>query len=202
MEKITEKQNPDIYKNLTKDAKIIVKKYARILIRGKKNKKVVPVLIDEEVHDSIELLLRFRKEAKISSINPYVFAIPSVGLHLTWLEADTLLRKFVKACKADMPETLKATELRKHIATAGISLNLSNNEIQNLSRCMGHEVKIHLRTYRQRLPLNAILQMSQLLEKAQGVTYKNNKGQYIETESDKDGDDSIMEPSSISPKTS
>lgn len=159
-------------------------------------------MIDEEMHDSIELLLRFRKDANISSRNPYVFALPSAGLHLKWLEAGALLRKFAKACKADVPETLKATELRKHIATAGISLNLSNNEIQNLSSYMGHEVNIYLGTYRQRLPLNDILQMSQLLEKAQGITYKNNKGQYIETESDKDGDDAIMEASSISPNTS
>lgn len=89
--------------------------------------------------------------------------------------------------------------MRKHIATAGISLYLSNNEIQNLSRYMVHEVNIHLGTYQQRLPLNDILHMSQLLEKPQGITYQNNEGRYIETESDKnDDEDEIAEASSIS----
>lgn len=72
-----------------------------------------------------------------------------------------------------MPDTLRATELRKHIATTGISLNLSNNEVQNLSNYMGHDIKIHMGTYRQRLPMTDILQMSQLLEKAQGIAMEN-----------------------------
>lgn len=199
LEKINKKHNPDVYNKLNKEAKDIVKKYSRILIRGKRNKKVVPVLIDEEMHSCIELVIQNRKKAGVTSKNPYVFALPSVGQHLKWLEACPLLKKFAKACNADVPHTLKATELRKHIATAGISLNLSNNEIQDLSNYMGHDISIHLGTYRQRLPLNDILQMSQLLEKAQGVVVEMEDG-LVEADSEDGEDEEILEIPRIFPK--
>lgn len=188
LEKINEKTNFDLYKKLNNNSKIIARKYSRILIRGKKNKKIVPVLLDREMDDSIKLILYYRKNAGIPSHNPYVFALPSVGQYLKWIDACHLLRKFAKDAKVDMPDTIRATELRKHIATTGISLNLSNNEVQNLSNYMGHDIKIHLGTYRQRLPMTDILQMSQLLEKAQGVAMEND-GQILSVDSGSENDE-------------
>lgn len=201
LEQINEKTNSDIYKKLNSNSKHIARKYSRILIRGKKNKKIVPVLLDKEMDDCIKLILSHRKNTGIPLQNPYVFALPSVGQDFKWLDACHLLRKFAKASKVDMPDTLKATELRKHIATTGISLNLSNNEIQSLSNYMGHDVNIHLGTYRQRLPLTDILQMSQLLEKAQGVAIEKD-GEIVNVDSETEHEETgYLENTCIDPLT-
>ncbi|KAF5306233.1 hypothetical protein FQR65_LT18584 [Abscondita terminalis] len=125
----------------------------------------------------INLLIHHRRSAKVSSMNPYVFAMPSAIEEEAKrsLEIVPLLSKFAKACGAELPHVLKSVELRKHIATVGIKMQLSNSEVEALSGFMGHDVAIHKGIYRQRLPVNDIVKMSRLLEKAQGL--------YVETES-------------------
>jgi len=55
----------------------ITKKYVRFLIRGKLGRSV-PVLLDYEMKNCINLLLQYRKEANISEGNPYIFALPGM----------------------------------------------------------------------------------------------------------------------------
>ncbi|CAG9822308.1 unnamed protein product [Phaedon cochleariae] len=71
-------------------------------------------------------------------------------------------------------DTLRATHLRKHIATTSVSLNLDGNEISQLQNFLGHEDKIHKNYYRQPIIMDDIVKMSKLLEIAQGDSTKSN----------------------------
>lgn len=169
-----ENSNFDIYNNLSINAKTIANKYARILLRGKLN-RTVPVLLDSEMIECLELIRKFRKEANVSRRNPYLFGIPgSVNNPEKWPSACDLMRKFSSKCDADMPFTLRGTLLRKHVATCCISLNLTNGEIDDLAKFMGHDKNIHLNIYRQPVATKDILEISQLLEKAQGIETNRN----------------------------
>lgn len=169
LERIDEKSNIDLYKNLNSNAKKIANKYSRILLRGKLN-RTVPVLLNEQMIECIEIILRYRDKAKVSKRNPYLFGIPGGARNTEkWPSACDLMRKFSLQCNAKVPSSLRGTLLRKHVATCSISLNLTNGEIDDLSKFMGHDKNIHLNIYRQPVATKDILEISQLLEKAQGT---------------------------------
>lgn len=107
---------------------------------------------------------------KISRKNPYVFGTrggtDAVPQHV---DACAMMRKFSVSCGATHPKTLRGTQLRKHIATVCVSLNLSEHQVTDLANYMGHAEKIHKDIYRQPLASREILGRSKLLERAQGA---------------------------------
>lgn len=122
------------------------------------------------MRDCIDTILKHRKAAKVSSNNPYLFGLSSlVKNKYRYLLACDLLRQYAVECGAENPETLRATELRKHIATMCINYNLSENEITSFANFMGHADKIHLVHYRQPVIEKEIMEISEYLETAQGV---------------------------------
>ena len=118
-----------MYENLSSQGTHIAKRYVRFTLRGKLG-RTVPVLLMTELRDCFDMILKHRKAAKVSSKNPYLFGLPSLvkNKHRYLLACD-LLRQYAIECGAENPETLRATELRKHIATMCIHYNLSENEV-------------------------------------------------------------------------
>lgn len=148
--------------------------YVRFTIRGKLS-RTVSVLLDSELQECVELILQYRKKAGVSSSNPYVFGIPNMDSRKhAYLKACDLMRRFSIECEANQPETLRGTTLRKHVATLGVNLNLTDIEITDLANFMGHEEKIHREHYRMPVVHREILQMSRLLESASGKNENEN----------------------------
>ncbi|XP_029178241.1 uncharacterized protein LOC114946029 [Nylanderia fulva] len=144
-------------------------KYVRFTIRGKLN-RTVPVLLDAQMFKSIQLLLQFRTNAKVPPNNPFVFGLPSVNKdHYKHLRACKLMRGFASECGAKNISSLRGTALRKHVATKCVDLNLSDNQVTRVANFMGHHEHIHKEIYRQPVAKVDILEMSKILEKAQGV---------------------------------
>lgn len=101
----------------------------RFLIRGKLG-RAVPVLLDCEMKNCIDLLLQYRKEANIPEKNPYIFALPGYDKRrFKYIRACDLLRTYSLECGANMPLRLRGTKLRKHIAIRCITLNLSDPDV-------------------------------------------------------------------------
>jgi len=142
--------------------------YVRFIIRGKLN-RTVPVLLDAQMLKSIQLLLQFRKDAKVPSSNPFLFGLPSKDKSHKHLRACRLMRDFASACGAKNISALRGTALRKHIATKCVDLNLSDNQVIRVANFMDHHEHIHKEIYRQPVAKVDILEMSKILEKAQGA---------------------------------
>lgn len=117
---------------ITKTIKAIAQKYVRILTRGKKNAKIVPILLNEQMKECIDMLLSFRKEAGIVESNPYIFALLGI-LERQFIEAAPLLTRYAEQCDAKIPKLLRGTRLRKHVATVGLALNLTDGQVSDLS---------------------------------------------------------------------
>ncbi|XP_067209307.1 uncharacterized protein [Linepithema humile] len=167
-EGITKEAYFDLYKSLGTNLQQVADKYVRFLIRGKL-RRTVPVILDMELVQCIELILKHRQDANVSEKNPYVFGIPnSSKRYFKYLRACILMRYFSKKCGAQIPHTLRGTELRKHIATMCITLNLSKNEVDDLANFMGHHEKIHKRHYRQSIPAVEIIRITKFLQAALG----------------------------------
>ncbi|KAL6253964.1 hypothetical protein P5V15_015811 [Pogonomyrmex californicus] len=164
---IDEETNRDIYKSLSTEGRRLAKKYIRFEIRGKLG-RTVPVLLHSDLLKYINVILNFRSDAKVHHENPYLFGIPGCDKkRYKYLRACNLMRTFSEACGASMPHTLRGTQLRKHIATKCISLNLLEHQVDDLSNHLGHTDKIHKEHYRLPVASRDILQVSKLLEYAQ-----------------------------------
>ncbi|OXU17295.1 hypothetical protein TSAR_014596, partial [Trichomalopsis sarcophagae] len=172
-QELSEETNSELWAKLSERAKEIATRYVRIIERGKKNKKVVPILLDKQLVECIEIIVQYRSAAGVTDDNPYVFGLPSRNEEMSFVDAGRQLAKFSEKCGATIPSLLRGTRLRKHIATTGIALNLTDGQIANLSKFMGHDKEIHCNIYRQPVGTQDILQVSQWLEYAQG--------EYIET---------------------
>jgi len=114
---------------------------------------------------NLQLLLSYRKIANVHSKNPYLFGVPgTLKGDYRYLRACDLMRKYSKECGALYPDRLRGTNLRKHITTMCINLNLRDHEVPDLANFMGHADKIHKEHYRQPILSREIFQVSKLLE--------------------------------------
>ncbi|KAL6256690.1 hypothetical protein P5V15_012809 [Pogonomyrmex californicus] len=127
----------------------------------------VPVFLDCETKNCIDLFLRYRK-ANISKKNPYIFALPDYDKkHFKYIKACDLLRHYSLECESKLSLRLRNTKLHKHAAIRCVTLNFSDHDVTEFASCLDHDKSIHLYHYRQSSPQIEIVKMSQLLKIAQ-----------------------------------
>lgn len=160
------------YKSLTKREQKCAEEYVRVEIKGKLN-RTVPILLNYQMRTCIDLIIKNRKMAGVPKSNGYVFGLPRTRTNQNgYLRATKLISKFSTECGAKNPTSLRGTLLRKHIATKCAESHLNENEINHVANFMGHHINIHKNIYRQPKKID-ILDMSQVLEKVQGLEARN-----------------------------
>lgn len=123
--------------------KVLMQRLRRMVIMGKR-KRGVPVLFCPTMQEDIKLLLKTRSNF-VPKSNTYLFGRPK--LH-TPISGYKVMDKCAKACGAKNHKALTPTRLRKHLATLTQLLNMSESDIEQLAKFMGHTVGIHRRAYR------------------------------------------------------
>ncbi|KAK9877657.1 hypothetical protein WA026_019327 [Henosepilachna vigintioctopunctata] len=160
---VSEDQNFELYEGFTTSGRVSARNYGRITIRGKLCIEL-SVLIPEQEYRCLQLIVKFRKRAGVPMSNPYLFGLPSVlKSQQRYLRACNLLRKYSLQCSAKHPSRLRATLLRKHIATRSAVKGFNESEVSDLANYLGHADKIHRDNYR--MPLRKT-RMSAVLEEA------------------------------------
>ena len=91
-------------------------------------------------------MIEKRKEVGVIDDNPFLFA--RIGTE-TNIRGCDCLRKYAEESKASNPELLRSTKLRKHVATLCQLLDLDNQELEQVARFMGHDIRVHCDYYRQ-----------------------------------------------------
>ncbi|XP_063978985.1 uncharacterized protein LOC135163467 [Diachasmimorpha longicaudata] len=158
----------ETFNSLTEEGKKIAKKYVRFEIREKLGRGV-PVLVEKDVLQCSNLLIKYRDVVGVPKKNMYLFGLPSNDndcFRYHW--ACQLIRSYAVKCGAQIPHVLRGTQLRKHIATRCINLNLSENQVTDLANFMGHHEKIHREIYHQPVLKTDIIKISKILNTAQG----------------------------------
>lgn len=184
-ESINENSNLEIFATLTDKAKEVVKKYSRMKIRGKKG-RTVPVLLKPGIDECVELLIRYRT-AGISPLNEYLLALPTISENRARvIDACHLLRKFSVMCGAEDPKSLRGTNMRKHIASMCIGMELNDTVVAEVAEFMGHHEEVQREYYRHNTLDRQVVKMSQLLETAQGHGNDNEDDNDDEIENDDD----------------
>ncbi|KAK0169534.1 hypothetical protein PV328_011916 [Microctonus aethiopoides] len=142
-EKIDDALNLDIYNKVSKESQKQANQFVRIMCRGKLG-RTVAALMHKFLLTYIDKILEYRKAARVSSDNPYLFAVPGDKyLKRRYFRACMLLNRFSKESGAKVPQSLRCTMLRKHIATYTAMLGLQDNKVKDLANFMGHHENIH-----------------------------------------------------------
>ncbi|XP_026195542.1 uncharacterized protein LOC113148187 isoform X2 [Anabas testudineus] len=151
--------NEDIYETLSPLEKELSKLLTRIEVRGKRGRKV-PVFLTERMKNSIDTLNNIRDQAGVPAENPYLFARPGAMTNIRGCDS---LRKYAQESKAENPALLRSTKLRKQVATLCQLLDLSEQELEQVARFMGHDIRVHREFYRQTDKTFQIAKISKLL---------------------------------------
>lgn len=186
--------NKELYNSLPKEAQMAVDKYQKVIIRGKKSRPVC-VLLSQNMICSLDLVLQNRSKAKVSKANNRVFGIRHSVKKDHHLNACHVMRNYAEECGAERPDLLRATKLRKHIATKGVIFQYTESEMSFLAKILGHEPGIHKKYYRQAVPEIEISKMAQILESAMGSLNEDfEKLDDEDSDSQSDSDSSSDEP--------
>ncbi|KAK0075559.1 hypothetical protein PV326_011490, partial [Microctonus aethiopoides] len=167
-EKIDDALNLDMYSKVSKESQKQANQFVRIVCRGKLG-RTVAVLMHKFLLTYIDKILEYRKEARVSSSNPYLFAVPGDKyLKRRYFRACVLLNRFAKESGAKVPQSLRCTMLRKHIATYTAMLGLQDNKVKDLANFMGHHENIHKDVYVIPNCVKDMVEVSRLLQAAVG----------------------------------
>ncbi len=155
--------------NPSDEALINIKKLikSRMKIRGKLG-RTVPVLLKHTIDNCLKLLIKCRRKAGVPLTNDFLFALQSQPKKIRIIDACAMIRKFSTLCGAENPTSLRGTKLRKQFASLCSTMNLTDNDITNIANYLGHGDLIHRNIYRHNPLQKEIVQMSGLLEAAQG----------------------------------
>ncbi|KAL3269008.1 hypothetical protein HHI36_008093 [Cryptolaemus montrouzieri] len=181
LEKLKEKFKFEVWKDLLGVTLTLVQLFNRRRAGEIERVEIDDFLQYERFNENNEMMVNLNMREKLNSTiigqagvdpnNVYLFGLPgSTEAHLS---ATSLMREFSILCGAQNPESLRGTELRKHIATKCSTMDLGNTEIRDIAEYLGHHEKIHLDHYRVPNAVKDIVRISNILEKAQDSQDEN-----------------------------
>jgi hypothetical protein len=154
----------------------LCKLFTRVEIEGKRG-RTVPVLLKTETEKALELLEKMRSVCGVKENNEYMFAMPNSD---NFLRGHDSIRMASIRCGARNPESLRSTNLRKHVATMCQMIDLKENELDLLAQFMGHSIQVHRNFYR--LPENTLqsAMLAKLFLSMENGTLVDQKGKTLQ----------------------
>ncbi|XP_056256201.1 uncharacterized protein LOC130184300 isoform X2 [Seriola aureovittata] len=130
---------------------------------GRKNvEKKVAVTLTPELLSAITLLVTKRKACGVHERNPFLFARP-VAICTSFYQGQTCISTFAARCGAKKPENLRSTFFRKHIARIFQILSFTNDELDQLARVLGRDIRTDREHYQTPEAALDIAKISELL---------------------------------------
>lgn len=146
---------------LSPTERVLTKLYKKIYTIGKCSKDLL-VLVPRDVQKFVNTLVTERVKY-IDSSNKYFF--PNCNGTDDWINGCHVQIKSSKECGAKLPQLIRSSRLRKHIATMMQLMDLRENEIGQVASFMGHTEKTHWEFYRLPKDVLMIAKVSKILLK-------------------------------------
>lgn len=132
---------PDSVKeSLSPTEKALIQKIVIAEVRDNSN-RIVPLLLPNLLHESIDILLKWRADAGVDSQNMFVFARPGDG-HLESICLSRALKKFWKEAGLDSLEHVTKPHMKRHVAMFSHVLDLDQNALELLANTVKHDVVV------------------------------------------------------------
>ena len=163
----------DLHAQLSTAEKLAISRLKVVMVRGKRGRGV-PILLTPEMDGHVQLLAHFNKRRN----KPHVFARQRDDAETPY-RASAVVGDLANKANLKMPENMRCTKLRKHLATMTQLINLQEEELEQLATHMGHNIRTHREYYR--LPHETILltKVSKLLHMAEKGTFASNAGRKL-----------------------
>ena len=168
------KRNEDIQNLDDEVERKLATRMKLVYVKGKR-KHGVPILFTEEMQNSVEVLIRFRKKAGVCEKNEFVFARSSRNALTAMRGWDALHRVSMKA-GLEKPELITSTKIRKYMATVFQLLDMTDAELSWVTDHLSHTADVHKKWYRQEASTVELTKITQLLvARDEGKSFKNKK---------------------------
>ncbi|XP_057666792.1 uncharacterized protein LOC130900289 [Diorhabda carinulata] len=131
-----------------------------VKIIGKRG-RIVPIILTEDMKESVDLIISKRIQNGILAENPFVFAIANTTA--SHIRGHDSLKKWCIEAELQSPDLVTSTKLRKYIATVCQVFNLTENEYDWLARHLGHDIRVHREFYRLQENAVELTKVSRLL---------------------------------------
>ncbi|XP_045915514.1 uncharacterized protein LOC123977076 [Micropterus dolomieu] len=118
---------------------ILSKNTVKINLRNDKDKKVA-VTLTPKLLSAITLLVNKREACGVHNNNPFLFARP-VATCTSFYHGHQCINTFVARCGAKNPANLRSTFFRRHVARVFQILSLTNDELDQLARLLGRDIR-------------------------------------------------------------
>lgn len=164
--------NKDLWKNLNEGEKTTAAGMTLINIVVTKNRKAVPVLLDEKMQSAVRRILKYRSDF-VDEKNRYVFGIPNLN-STTFMSAHKELKKWIEIIqdklKLEKPDLIVYGKLRKLFCSTLRYRGMDRNYDKILNVYLGHGEVVHNKDYIVQQAGDIIGIVPKLL-----LTYKNNR---------------------------
>ncbi|XP_037033503.1 uncharacterized protein LOC119072395 [Bradysia coprophila] len=167
-EKVTQDSKDLLFMTLSNESKKRVMRYSRMVMLGKRHVPVA-VLLNPDIENRIDIILKFREAAGVPSTNQILFALPSSFEEKPRIvDACAALRKLTVESGIDNPKDIRGTKMRKHFANFCAAKGINDNTVTDVANFMGHSVDIHKKFYRGNALDRQVARISELLEESSG----------------------------------
>ncbi|KAJ8958234.1 hypothetical protein NQ318_017377 [Aromia moschata] len=158
--------------------RILMRKFKRVVIKGKR--KATPVLFSLDVQKHIQILLDLRSNFT-SQNDPYIF---SKLISREPFRGYQVLMHHAKMAGLKNPDAIKSRGLRKHLATISQLFSMENEDVEQLATFMGHTLEKNIVCRMIYFKLQKIAKLLLLMESGDAGKYQGKTLDEINLEED------------------
>lgn len=163
---------------LSQFEQILSKHYVKINVMSNRGKKVA-VTLTPELLTAITLLVDKRDACGVHKNNPFLFARP-VAICMSFYHGRQSVRIFADRCGAKSTAILRSAILHKHVARICQILSLSNDELDQLAKLLGRDIRIDREYYQMPEAAVDIAKISELLSAMENGSLERFEGKSLE----------------------
>ncbi|XP_040909011.1 uncharacterized protein LOC121191726 isoform X2 [Toxotes jaculatrix] len=162
---------------------ILSKRYVKISVMSKSGKKVgekkVTVTLTPGLLSAITLLMNKREACGVHKSNPFLFARP-IATCTSFYHGQTCVNTFAARCGAKNPENVRSVLFRKHVVRIFQILSLTNDELGQLAKLLGHDIRTDREYYQTPEAAVDIAKISELLAAMENGSLERFEGKSFE----------------------
>ncbi|XP_044027833.1 uncharacterized protein LOC122864451 isoform X2 [Siniperca chuatsi] len=157
---------------------ILSKHSVKINVMSNRGKKVA-VTLTPKLLTAITLLVNKREACGVHKKNPFLFARP-VAISTSFYHGHQCISTFVARCGAKNTVNLRSVFFRKHIARVFQILSLTNDELCELAKLLGRDIRTDREYYQMPEAAVDIAKISELLSAMENGSLERFEGKSLE----------------------
>nr|XP_020474167.1 uncharacterized protein LOC109970738 [Monopterus albus] len=157
---------------------LLCKRFVKLKLRSTSG-KTVDVTLTTELLSAITLLVNKRETCGVLRCNPFLFARP-VNIPTSFYQGQTCISIFAARCGAKNQTNLRSLFFRKHVTRISQILSLTNDELDQLAKLLGRDIRTDREYYQTPEAVEDIAKISELLSAMENGSLERFEGKSLE----------------------